>query len=84
MGYRLGLRLFELDQNVPRQRVLREIALPDLEDLAQTTQETVHCAVRDGTEVLYIEKLGAIGGSPARHAPAAGCRCTAPPRGRCS
>lgn len=58
VGYRLGMRLFELGQNVPRQRVLREIALPFLEDLAHTTQETVHCAVRDGTDVLYIEKLG--------------------------
>ncbi len=58
LGYRLGMRLFELGQNVPRQRVLREIAMPFLEDLAHTTQETVHCAVRDGTDVLYIEKLG--------------------------
>jgi DNA-binding IclR family transcriptional regulator len=58
LGYRLGMRLFELGQKVPRQRVLREVALPFLEDLAHTTQETVHCAVRDGTDVLYIEKLG--------------------------
>jgi DNA-binding IclR family transcriptional regulator len=58
LGYRLGMRLFELGQNVPRQRVLREIAMPFLEDLAHTTQETVHCAVRDGSDVLYIEKLG--------------------------
>ncbi|MFI0406699.1 IclR family transcriptional regulator [Actinomadura sp. 3N508] len=58
LGYRLGLRLFELGQIAPRQRVLHEIALPYLEELAHITQETVHCAVRDGTDVLYIEKLG--------------------------
>jgi DNA-binding IclR family transcriptional regulator len=58
LGYRLGMRLFELGQKVPRQRVLREVALPFLEDLAYTTQETVHFAVRDGIEVVYIEKLG--------------------------
>ncbi|MDX6742400.1 IclR family transcriptional regulator [Actinocorallia sp. A-T 12471] len=57
-GYRLGLRLFELGQIAPRQRVLHEVALPFLEELAHTTHETVHCAVRDGAEVLYIEKLG--------------------------
>ncbi|MBO2463981.1 IclR family transcriptional regulator [Actinomadura violacea] len=58
LGYRLGLRLFELGQLAPRRRILRDIALPYLEELAQATRETVHCAVRDGTELLYIEKLG--------------------------
>ncbi|MBW8485864.1 IclR family transcriptional regulator [Actinomadura parmotrematis] len=58
LGYRLGLRLFELGQRAPRRRVLRDIALPYLEELAEATRETVHCAVRDGGEVLYIEKLG--------------------------
>jgi DNA-binding IclR family transcriptional regulator len=57
-GYRLGLRLFELGQLVPRQRVLRELAHPYMEELARATAETVHCAVRDGHEVLYVEKLG--------------------------
>jgi DNA-binding IclR family transcriptional regulator len=55
--YRLGLRLFEIGQRVPRQRVLREAALPYLEDLVLATNETVHCAVMDGGEVFYIEKL---------------------------
>ena len=57
-GYRLGLRLFELGQLAPRQRGLCELAHPDLEELARATAETVHCAVRDGHEVLYVEKLG--------------------------
>ena len=56
-GYRLGLRLFELGQRVPRQRALRDAALPYLEDLVEITRETVHCAVLDSGEVLYIDKL---------------------------
>lgn len=56
-GYRLGLSLFEMGQRVPRQRVLRDAALPHLEELFVATRETVHCAVLDGLEVVYIEKL---------------------------
>jgi DNA-binding IclR family transcriptional regulator len=55
--YRLGLRLFEIGQRVPRQRILREAALPFMEDLLLATQETVHFAVHDGLDVLYIEKI---------------------------
>lgn len=55
--YRLGLRLFELGQLVPRQRILREAALPYMEDLLIATQETVHFAIQDGLDVLYIEKI---------------------------
>jgi len=55
--YRLGLRLFELGQRVPRQRLLRDAALPWLEDLYTATGETVHCAVLDGREVVYVEKI---------------------------
>jgi len=55
--YHLGLRLFELGQLVPRQRILRNAALPYMEDLLMATQETVHFAVREGLDVLYIEKI---------------------------
>jgi DNA-binding IclR family transcriptional regulator len=56
-AYRLGLRLFEIGQRVPRQRILREAALPYMEDLLLATQETVHFAIHDGLDVLYIEKI---------------------------
>ncbi|WP_254206039.1 IclR family transcriptional regulator [Nocardia alni] len=56
-NYRLGLRLFELGQRVPRNRILREAALPYMEDLLMATGETVHLAVHDGLDVLYIEKI---------------------------
>jgi DNA-binding IclR family transcriptional regulator len=54
----LGLRLFELGQLVPRRRELREAALPFMEDLREVTRQTVHLAVRDGLEVVYLEILG--------------------------
>ncbi|NBM16134.1 IclR family transcriptional regulator [Streptomyces sp. GC420] len=67
-GLRLGLHLFELGQLVPRQRDLREAALPLMEDLREVTRSTVHLAVRDGVEVVYIEILGskAYPGLPSR------------------
>lgn len=54
---RLGLKLFELGQLVPTSRVLRDIALPVLEDLQQATNQTVHFAVRDGVDIVYLEIL---------------------------
>lgn len=56
-GYRLGLKLFELGHLVPSQRHLRDVALPYLEDLHSATQLTVNLAIRDGDEVVYVEKL---------------------------
>lgn len=55
--YRLGLRLFEMGLLVPRQRILREAALPYMEDLLVATQETIHLGVHEGIEVLYLEKI---------------------------
>lgn len=55
--YWLGMRLFEIGQRVPRQRILRDAARPFMEDLYQATGETIHLAIRDGLEVLYVEKV---------------------------
>lgn len=55
--YRLGLRLFEMGQRVHRQRILREVAHPYMEDLLQATQETIHFAIHDGLDVVYLEKI---------------------------
>jgi IclR family acetate operon transcriptional repressor len=60
-GVRLGLRLFELGQLVPQQRDLLEVAAPFLADLFEATHETVHLAVPDGTDVVYVQKLAASG-----------------------
>jgi IclR family acetate operon transcriptional repressor len=56
-GWRLGVRLFELGQIVPRQQRLRDVALAYMEDVYEATRETVHLAVLDGGEVLYVEIL---------------------------
>jgi DNA-binding IclR family transcriptional regulator len=56
-GLRLGLRLFELGGLVPRQRGLRDAAAPFLADLFEATHETVHLAVLEGVEVVYIHKI---------------------------
>lgn len=60
-GLRLGLHLFELGQLVHRQRSVREAALPLMEDLREATRSTVHLAVREGIEVVYVEILRAKG-----------------------
>jgi IclR family transcriptional regulator, acetate operon repressor len=57
-GVRLGLRLFELGQLVPRQRTLREAAVPVMENLRDATRSPVHLAVLDDVEVVYVEILG--------------------------
>ena len=56
-GFRLGMRLFELGQLAPRQRGLREAAMPFLADLLEATHETVHLAVPDGTDMVYVDKI---------------------------
>lgn len=55
--YRLGMKLFELGQRVPRRRDLREAALPYLEDLYEATHENIHLAVQDGPHTLFLEKV---------------------------
>ncbi|GAA3842355.1 IclR family transcriptional regulator [Streptomyces phyllanthi] len=55
--YHVGLRLWEIAALAPRGLALRQIALPYLEDLYEATHENVQLAVRDGSEVVYIEWL---------------------------
>ncbi|QWF85558.1 IclR family transcriptional regulator [Amycolatopsis sp. CA-230715] len=55
---RLGLRLFEIGQLAVRQRGLVDAARPYLADLREATRNTVHLAVLEGTEVVYLDVLG--------------------------
>jgi len=55
--YQVGLRLFETAALSPRGVPLREVALPYLEDLYEATHENVQLAVREGLEVVYVERL---------------------------
>ncbi|MFC9673767.1 MULTISPECIES: IclR family transcriptional regulator [unclassified Streptomyces] len=56
-GYQIGLRLWEAACAAPRGLALRETALPALEDLYEATHENVQLAVREGLEVVYVERI---------------------------
>lgn len=54
--YRLGMRFLELG-NVVRSRIsVREVALPFMRELAHATGETVNLSVRQGDEIVYVER----------------------------
>lgn len=57
-GYRLSGGLFELGLRSFSERTLLEVAMPFLQDLYERTHETVHLGVREGTDVVYIAKIG--------------------------
>ncbi len=55
-AYRLGMRFLELG-NVVRSRInVREMALPFMRELAHATGETVNLSVRQGDEIMYVER----------------------------
>lgn len=54
---RVGLHLWELGALAPRGIGLREVALPSMEDLYEATHENVQLAVRDGLEVVFVERI---------------------------
>lgn len=77
--YQLGIRLWELAQNA--WRPLRETARPFIQDLFSLTGETAHLAVREGNEVLYVDRVygskrvpraSKVGGRLPMHATAVG------------
>ena len=55
--YVVGRRLWDLGLLAPVQSGLRQIASPFLHDIYAATLATVHLAVRDGIEVLYVDRL---------------------------
>jgi len=80
-GYRLGPRLFELGQRVPHHRVLRDAALPFMEDLFVATHEAIHLAVPQRGRVFYLERIAGhrstttpsrVGGENPMHSTATG------------
>ncbi len=79
--YHIGLHLWEIASLAPRSLGLREIALPYMEDLYEATHENVQLAVRDGLEVVFVERLAGrdavrvltrVGGRFALHATGVG------------
>ena len=57
--YHVGLRLWALGALTPGSLGLRERAMPFLEDLYEVTHQNVQLAVRDGLEVVYVERISA-------------------------
>lgn len=74
--YKLGLACLELAMGYTSSDNLREVALPELEALRDETKETVHLAVLDRMQVVYIEKIpglhaiGLMSSGVGRRAPA--------------
>jgi len=77
----LGVRLFELGQTVQQPRRLRRFALPVMTELRDVIGHTVHLAVLDGSDVVFIaivrgaataRPLARIGGRLPAHATALG------------
>lgn len=64
--YMLGRAVFELGSLIAdaRPRSLRENAIPFMVDLYTATEATIHLAVLDGDDVLYIEKIHGHGTLP--------------------
>ncbi|GAA4403606.1 IclR family transcriptional regulator [Tsukamurella soli] len=54
---RVGLRLWEVASLAPRALSLREAAIPVLEDVAAVTHENVQLGVREGDEVVFVERI---------------------------
>jgi len=55
--YTIGRRIWALGLLSPTQTGLRDIAAPYLHDIHAATRATVHLAVRDGCDVLYLDRI---------------------------
>lgn len=55
--YRIGLRLWEVASRAPRSVGLQRLARPYLLDIYETTGYSTHLAVREGTELVSIERF---------------------------
>lgn len=55
--YRLTIKMFELGGRIIEGMDLQKVAKPYLEALKNLTNEVVHLVVRDGTDMIYIDKV---------------------------
>lgn len=62
--YVVGRRIWELGLLAPTQTGLRQKAEPFLHDVYGATLATVHLAVRDGDDVLYLDRLAGSASVP--------------------
>lgn len=68
----LGPSLIELGFQARNQISIQEIARPYLMDMAQSAKDTIHLAVEDSGQVLYLDKIHGVRGIEIRSWP--GCR----------
>ncbi len=54
--YRLGMRLLELGNIVKSRLSVRDAALEPMRDLHKSTGQTVNLSVRQGDEIIYVER----------------------------
>jgi len=59
--YRLGIRLLELGNLVRLRLNVRQEALPFMQKLHDALKETVNLSVRQGDEVVYVERVSSSG-----------------------
>lgn len=59
--YRLGIRLLELGNLVRMRLNVRQEALPIMQALHDDIRETVNLSVRQGDEVVYVERVSSSG-----------------------
>jgi len=80
-SFHIGLRLWEGASLAPRGLALREAAMPFLEDLYEVSRENVQLAVREGLELVFVERIAGrhavpvltrVGGRFALHATGVG------------
>lgn len=56
-AWHVGLRLWEITSGCPRTQILRDAALPFMQDLYEATHENIQLAVREGTELVFVERI---------------------------
>jgi DNA-binding IclR family transcriptional regulator len=56
-AYVVGRRMWDLGMLAPLETDLREVASPFLHDLHAATRATVHLAVRDDDQALYLDRI---------------------------
>ncbi|MEY9872022.1 DNA-binding IclR family transcriptional regulator [Streptacidiphilus sp. MAP12-33] len=56
-SWHVGLRLWEIASGAPRTQILRDVALPFMQDLYEATHENIQLAVREGTELVFVERI---------------------------
>lgn len=58
--FSLGLHLVELSSSILEDLDIRRVARPQLDRLGTATGETVHLGVRDGAEMVYLDKVESV------------------------